>query len=110
MAVHRLGGKNGDLRCGRCGKPRWPGQDLCPDCWGQGHDRGTRNTRGVVIQEKLPKELWQAAEFAASMIRNGTPFHRAVVIAAKYYKVEASEVQRALAQRSGRNRRGRRTK
>ncbi len=106
MSVHRLGGANGTLRCA-CGKPRWPNSELCPQCWGEQHQgHGTRNSREVVIQERLPKDLWMAVNFASSMIRKGTPFHTGVVRAANYYKVDPSDVQRALAQRSGRNRTG----
>lgn len=106
-APTKLGGANGKLRCSECEKLRWPGCPLCPDCWGrQNEGRGTRNHQGTVIQQKLPKEVWLATQFAASMTHKGTPFHRAVVTAARYYKVEPEQVQSALAQRSGRNQKG----
>jgi hypothetical protein len=76
MTVHRLGGANGSHTCEKCGKPRWPQVPLCPQCWAeQNPGRGTRNSRDVVIQERLPKDLWSAVQFAASMVHKGTPFH-----------------------------------
>lgn len=47
-----------------------------------------------------------AVSFAASMIRKGEYVGKAICIAAHYYKVEPDEVQRGLASRSGRSRRG----
>ena len=104
--VKNLGGKNGTLKCSKCGKPRYPNQGttLCPDCWGEenpGH--GTRNRGGVVIQQRLSPELWKATQFAADMVHRRTPLFKAIRIAAGYYHCSFDEVQRAMSQRSGRN-------
>ena|SRR5258707_70218 len=108
MTTIKLGGANGTLRCEKCNNLRWPGSKLCGDCYGEENPgQGTRNQRGVIVQQVLPREIWQAVNFAGSMVREGKPFHQAVVIAAMHYHVEASDVQRALAQRSGRGRKGR---
>lgn len=105
MTTIKLGGANGHLTCEKCGNLRWPGSKLCGDCYGlENPGHGTRNRSGLVVQQRLSTELWQAVNFAGSMIRKGQPFHKAVVVAARYYHVDADEVQKALAQRSGRSR------
>jgi hypothetical protein len=103
----KLGGKNGDLTCEKCGKLRWPKSLLCPDCWEKENPgRGTLNSKGTVLQQLLPKDVWQATNFAASLISQGKHPVEAVRIAATYYKVPRSEVHSALSQRSARNRKG----
>ena len=101
--VPRLGGVNGDLICEKCGALRWPNSTLCPACWGKENNNGTRNSRGDVIQARLPTDVWSAVEFAASMLHKGEPHAKAVRVASTYYKVNATEVRAALSQRSGRN-------
>ncbi len=105
-AVPLLGGVNGDLACVRCGKPRWSTSDLCPACWGKDNEGGTRNSRGDVIQARLPKDVWLAVQFAANMLRKGDSHSRAVRVAAGYYHVDPAEVRSGLSQRSGRNQSG----
>lgn len=105
MAIGKLGGKNGDLKCQNCGNLRYPLQPLCIDCWGKENPgRGVRNSRGVVIQQKLPYNVFMATQFAANMVREGKPLFQAITIASKYYEVEWKDVQYAMAQRSARNR------
>jgi len=96
-----------DLACESCGGPRYENSPLCPDCWGEENDGGTRNRHGTVVQAKLDKDVWQATNFAASMMREGTYRPKAIRIAASYYHVEYEDVQRALSQRSGRTQKGR---
>jgi len=104
--VPRLGGVDGNLTCEKCGALRWPNGTLCPTCWGRENDNGTRNSRGDVIQARLPKDVWSAVEFAASMLRKGDTHAKAVRVASTYYKVEAADVRAGLSQRSGRNQTG----
>lgn len=104
--IKTLGGKSGDLKCCKCGNPRYQGVELCPDCWGEENDGGTRNSRGVVIQALLPRDVWQAVNFAASMMRKGTERVRAIRTSAKYYSVSYEDVQSGLSQRAGRCRKG----
>jgi len=60
------------------------------------------------LPERLPKDLYSAVQFAAMMIGKGQRFHECVMIAARHYKVDPDDVQRTLAQRSGRSQRGKR--
>ncbi len=100
-----LGGKNGTLKCD-CGKLRYAGHSLCPDCYGaENQNKGTRDKRGIVIQAYLPKDLWKAVNFAAKMIRNGMMHTKAIKIASHYYSVKYEHVQSGLSQRSGRMKR-----
>jgi hypothetical protein len=108
MTAIKLGGKNGDLTCEQCGKLRWPKTQLCPDCWAKANPgRGTRNSKGTVVQQMLPKDVWQATNFAASLVQKGKHPAEAVRIASGYYKVSRDEVHSALSQRSGRSQKGR---
>ncbi len=103
----KLGGAHGTLHCEECDALRWPNSKLCPNCWAKAHpDQGTRNKRGVVIQQRLPRDVWQAANFAGSLIRKGKHPNEAARIAAGYYSVEAAQVRSAVSQRSGRSRQG----
>jgi hypothetical protein len=59
----------------------------------------------VAGKKRLPKPLWMAVNFAASMMRKGQPRTQAVKIASNYYKVNYYDVMSGLAQRGGRARR-----
>jgi|SRR5215813_12653383 len=107
MTTIKLGGKNGNLVCAQCSKPRWPNSKLCPDCWQKENPgRGTRTSKGTVVQQLLPKDVWQATNFAASLVQKGKHPAEAVCIASGYYKVPSADVQSALSQRSGRSQKG----
>jgi hypothetical protein len=108
MAIPKLGGKNGNLVCGNdgCNNKRYPRHELCTECWGEENEGGTRNSRGMVIQARLKKEVWVATQFASRLIRNRKPYHEAVKIASGYYKVDKADVYSALSQRSGLNQKG----
>lgn len=53
------------------------------------------------------ESIASAVSFAASMVRQGEYIGKAINVAANYYKVDRSEVQRGLAARSGRSQKGR---
>ncbi len=106
MSISLLGGKNKELKC-KCGALRWPESKLCPDCWGKENPgKGTRRSGGVVVQAYLPKDLWQAVNFASSMMRKGTYRPKAIKIASNYYDVSYDDVQSGLSQRPGRSQKG----
>ena len=110
MAIKKLGGKNGNLKCETdgCKKLRYAGTKLCPDCYSKSNDKGFRNSKNRIINAKLQKDLWQATNFASKLIRQGKNYHEAIKISAGYYKVDKSDLRSAMAQRSGLNRKGKR--
>jgi hypothetical protein len=55
---------------------------------------------GKNMQERLSKDLWQAVNFAASMIKKGQRPQDAVRISARYYKVDYREVAKHCGKRS----------
>ena len=62
---------------------------------------------GKAMQELLPKDLWKAVNFAASMINKGQRPQDAVRISARYYKVDSREVAKHCGKRSKYGRRKR---
>ena len=59
----------------------------------------------VAGKKRLPKDLWRAINFAASMMRKGQHRVESVKIASNYYNVDFSDVMSGLAQRAGRAKR-----
>ena len=110
MAIKKLGGKNGNLKCeaNECKNLRYAGVKLCPDCYSKSNDKGIRNSKNRIINAKLPMGLWLATNFASKLIRQDKNYHEAIKISADYYKVDKSDLRSAMSQRSGLNRKGKR--
>lgn len=54
------------------------------------------------MEERLPKPLWSAIQFAVSMIRKGQPPGQAIHRASNYYGVPEHEVAQHVGRRGGR--------
>jgi len=54
----------------------------------------------------MADKVASAISFAAKMVRNGEYFGKAIAVAANYYGVPKSEVQRGMASRSGKSQLG----
>ena len=106
MGIPLLGGKNKNLKC-KCGKLRYPRHDTCTECYEKENpSKGFRNKQGHLVNARLPKDVWQAVNFAAKLIRDGKCRVDAIRISSNYYGVEYKDVQSGLSQRWGMSRKG----